>query len=78
MPQHNQFLTPRLMICALIAVVSLTLSGVAFYYFHAKAPIIPLAIGLAGALPMGIIIDDLRRLLKVKKAQQPHQPPKRS
>jgi uncharacterized integral membrane protein len=66
--QHNQIVTPRLVICTLIVVVSLALSGVAFYYFHTKAPIIPLIIGLAGSIPMGIIIDDLRRLLKVKKA----------
>jgi len=69
MSQHNQIVMPRLVICALIVVASLALSGMAFYYFHAKAPIIPLLIGLVGALPMGIIIDDLRRLLKVKKAQ---------
>ncbi len=58
-----EILTPRLVVCILIVVISLALSGVTFYYFHIKAPIIPLLVGLLGALPMGIIIDEVRHLL---------------
>jgi hypothetical protein len=78
MSQHNPSLTFRLTVSLLLVALSLILSGITFYYFHASAPIIPLLVGLMGALPLGIIIDDVRSLLKVKKTQQPHQPPKRS
>ncbi len=74
----NRTVATRLVVSAVMVVVSLILSAVSFYYLHAKAPIIPLAIGLTGALPAGIIVDDLRRLLKVKKSEQPHNPPNRS
>jgi CHASE2 domain-containing sensor protein len=70
--------TPRLVISGLVLGGSLLLSAMAFYYYHASAPLIPLLVGLIGVVPMGIIIDELRRLLKLKKPQQPHQPPNRS
>lgn len=78
MPRLNQIFTPRLVVYGLIVALSLMLSGVTFYYFHANAPIIPLVIGLIAALPLGMIIDEMRHLLKTRKTQQPHQPPKRS
>ena len=74
----SQINTSRLVISVLGVIVSLALSAVAFYYLHASAPLVPLLLALIGALPMGIIVDEVRQLLKVKKAQQPHYPPKRS
>lgn len=71
-------ITTRLVISGLVLGGSLLLSAVAFYYYHATAPFIPLIVGLIGVIPMGIIIDEFRRLLKLKKPQQPHQPPNRS
>lgn len=78
MRKDNRLLTPRLLICVVGLVVSLVLSALAFYYLHATAPLIPLLVGLIGALPLGIILDDLRHSVKVKKTQQSHQPPHRS
>lgn len=74
----HQIMTPRLVFSALGVLVSLALSAVSFYYLHARAPLIPLLVVLIGALLMGIIIDEVRQLLKIKKAQQSHYPPKRS
>jgi len=68
MEEVNRMMTPRLVVSFITVVVSLSLSAITFYYFYATAPFIPLIIGLVGALPMGIIIDDLRRLLKTKKS----------
>jgi hypothetical protein len=68
----------RLGICSVIVIIVMSLSATAFYYFHSKAPLVPLLVGLVAVLPIGLIVDDLRRLLKVKKTQQPHQPPNRS
>lgn len=70
--------TPRLVVSVIGVVASLVLSAVAFYYLQANAPFIPLLLVLIGALPMGIIVDEVRQLLNVKKAQQSHYPPKRS
>lgn len=66
----NQVMTRRLIVCVIGVAVALTLSAVAFYYFHATAPIVPLLVGLVSAVPMGMLIDDLRQSLKVKKSQQ--------
>jgi len=68
----------RLTICGIIVLVVMSLSAVAFYYYHSRAPLIPLLVGLLAVLPMGYFVDDLRRLFKVKKAQQSHHPPNRS
>jgi hypothetical protein len=73
---HN--IKTRLLLSGISVLILLFLSGLTFYYFHIKAPYIPLIIVLIGAVPMGIIVDELRRLLKVKHAQQSHYPPKRS
>jgi uncharacterized integral membrane protein len=74
----NQIITRRLIVCIIGVAFALILSTVAFYYFHTTAPLAPLLVGLIGAVPMGIIIDDLRQSLKVKKSQQSHYPPERS
>ena len=57
----HQIMTPRLVLSVLGVVVSLALSAVAFYYLHARAPLIPLLIALIGALPVGIIVDEVRQ-----------------
>jgi len=57
----HQIMTPRLVFSVLGAVVSLALSAVAFYYLHARAPLIPLLVALIGALPVGIIVDEVRQ-----------------
>jgi CHASE2 domain-containing sensor protein len=71
-------MTARLLLSVVGVIVSLILSAIAFYYLHATAPLVPLLVGLTGAIPMGIIIDELRHSIKVKKAQQSHHPPHRS
>jgi hypothetical protein len=68
----------RLLLSGISVVALLFLSGLTFYYFQAKAPYIPLTVALIGAVPMGIIVDELRRSLKFKETQQSHYPPKRS
>jgi hypothetical protein len=73
---HN--VKTRLLLSSIGVGIVLFLSGLTFYYFHIKAPYIPLIIALLGAVPMGIIVDEVRRLLKIKHAQQSHYPPKRS
>lgn len=57
----NQIMTSRLVFSVLGVVVSLALSAIAFHYFHANAPLIPLLVALIGALPMGIIVDEVRQ-----------------
>lgn len=78
----NQAITSKVMLRLMISgvglLLSLLLSATAFYYFFAKAPLIPLLVGLTGVIPMGIMVDEVRRLLKLKKPQQPHHPPHRS
>ena len=64
----------RLVISAIALAISLILSGVTFYYFYIKAPIVPLIVGLTGWPSMAILLmslHDLRRL-KIKKAQPSH------
>jgi hypothetical protein len=84
MKESNQALTQkiivRLVASSSLFIISLALSAVAFYFYHAKAPIVPLLIGLAGALPASVMLMSLYdlRLLKIKETQQPHQPPNRS
>jgi len=68
----------KVTICGLIVLVVMSLSAVAFYYYHIHAPLIPLLVGLLAVLPMGYMIDELRRLFKLKKAQQSHHPPNSS
>jgi hypothetical protein len=68
----------RLTLCAVIVLVAVSLSAVTFYYCHIRAPQIPLVVGLVAVLPIGYILDDLRRLFKVKKTQESHHPPNRS
>ena len=68
----------RLWLAGIGVIVFLILSVVTAYYWHTTAPIIPLAIILLGAMPIGIIVDELRKLPRTKKAQKTSYPPKRS
>lgn len=70
----------RLVLSSLAFVIALILSGVAFYYYHIRAPLVPLVVGLAGWPAAAIMLMSLYdlRSLKVKQSQQSHQPPQRS
>lgn len=67
----------RLWLAGVGVVVCLFLSGITAYYWHATAPIIPLLMALLLAIPTGLIIDELRKLPRTKKAQKTSYPPKR-
>ena len=73
-------ITVRLVASTLAVIISVGLSGVAFYYFHAKAPIIPLIVALIGSPAAAIMLMSLHdlRLLKINEAQQSHKPPQRT
>ena len=74
MDELTQKVNKRLFISAIGLVISLILSGVTFYYFYTKAPIVPLIVGLTGWPSMAILLMSLYdlRQLKIKKSQPSH------
>ena len=80
MNEVTQKIMIRLVISSIGVAISLFLSGAAFYYLHAKAPILPLIVALMGSPAMAIVLMSLHdlRLLKIKQAEQAHNPPQRT
>lgn len=72
MDELTRKITKRLVISAIAFAIVTLLSIVAFYYFHAKAPLVPMIFAVIGSLPMAIILMSLHdlRLIKAKKSQQ--------
>ncbi len=65
MDEITRKITVRFMVSTLAVIISVGLSGVAFYYFHAKAPVVPLIVALIGspaAAIMSMSLYDLRLL----------------
>jgi hypothetical protein len=74
MDELTRKITKRLVISTIAFVISMILSGVAFYYFYVRAPIVPAVVGLTGAPAMAILLMSLYdlRQLKLKKFQPLH------
>ncbi len=61
-------ITVRFVASTLAVIISVGLSGVAFYYFHAKAPVVPLIVALIGSPAAAIMLMSLYDLRLLKRS----------
>lgn len=72
MDELTQKITKRLVISAIAFAIFTALSTVAFYYFHAKAPLVPLIFGVMAWPAMAIILMSWHDLRSIKAKKDPN------